>query len=78
MNSLPLGQAKHHSLRVLSDTAARSANDSLSILRSEKPRTRTAFHHLVYDGMRAKALPSQLACDVVSQVWEGRKTARTF
>ncbi|MHB1867146.1 MAG: RNA-guided endonuclease TnpB family protein [Thermoplasmata archaeon] len=78
MNSLPLGQAKHHSLRVLSDTATRSANDSLSILRSEKPRTRTAFHHLVYDGMRAKALPSQLACDVVSQVWEGRKTARNF
>ncbi|MHB1915703.1 MAG: RNA-guided endonuclease TnpB family protein [Thermoplasmata archaeon] len=78
MNSLPLGQAKQRSLHALSDTATRSANDSLSVLRSEKPRTRTAFHHLAYDGLRAMGLPSQLACDVVSQVWEGRNTARTF
>ncbi|EQD34875.1 transposase, IS605 OrfB family [mine drainage metagenome] len=78
LNSLPIGKAKARLLRTLCDTATSSANDSLSVLRSKKPRTRTAFHHLVYEDLRQKGIPSQLACDVVSQVWECRKTARTF
>ena len=78
LDFLPLGKSKRQELHRVSDATIVAANDALAILRSEKPRTRTAFHHLVYAGIRKKGLPSQLACNVVSHVWEGRKTARTF
>ena len=78
LNTLPLDRGKRRALFVLSDLVLRGANTSLGVLRRESPRKRTVFHHLVYDELREAGLPSQVACDVVSQVWEGRKTAQTF
>lgn len=78
LNLLPIGTAKRHTLNRLSDTVVRSANDSLTILRDRHPQKRTAFHKLVYTDLRKGGIPAQVACDVVSQVWEGRKTAREF
>ncbi len=74
LNLLHLGKQKRASLAALASLATREANRWATVLHEQKPRTRTAFHHLAYQGLRDAGLPAQLACDVVSQVWENRKT----
>lgn len=73
LNLLPLTKSKKDILET-SRQYLEAANDTLAILKSEKPNSANNLHHLSYNLIRSKYdLQAQLAQDARRDVWAKRK-----
>jgi len=74
LNLLPLTGAKQDELSSLFSEYLAAANEILSTLKFERPRSSTKLHHLTYAYIRKKfKLPAQLVCAARQDVWAKRK-----
>jgi IS605 OrfB family transposase len=74
VNLLPLTGTKQDKLSSLFSEYLSIANEVLSVLKSERPRSSTKLHHLTYSKIRKKSkLPAQLVCVARQEVWAKRK-----
>lgn len=74
LNLLPLTGAKQDELSALFSEYLATANEILSTLKFERPRSSTKLHHLTYTYIRKKSkLPAQLVCAARQDVWAKRK-----